>query len=172
MANRLYSVFPTIAGDYFKVYIDDADFGGSAVEVQLAAGGFKLSYDGDSTDMFNPILPSKLSVTIAVEDGTQTEIEQLATDILTAGETRFTIKVMYNSGIPMASDSLYWCGYVLPDLSGFEDLVPPYGFTLTATDGLGRLKSVDYKNTVTDYPVGVDTILNHVLDALDRKSVV
>lgn len=162
MANRFYSVFPTLRGDTYKVYIDDADFVGTAADIELADGGFSLKMDGGTEDIFQAVMGSKLSVLVAVSDETLPLFEDFALDLIDSGENRFTVKVLLNTGV--GADTLYWCGYILPDLSGFSDIDPPYPFTVAATDGLARLKSEKFEDG--GIPVAFDTMLNHVIRAL------
>lgn len=162
MANLFYSTFPTLKGDVYKVYVDDTDYAGAAIEIDLADGGFSLRMEGGSDDMFFPIIGSKLTVPVAVSDATLSDLQSFADELLTASETRFIVRVYINTG---TGDELYWTGYVLPDLSGFEDIEPPYQFSITATDGLARLKKIDYK-TVNSLPTGFHRISEHILACL------
>ncbi|MBK8225429.1 MAG: hypothetical protein IPK73_30815 [Candidatus Obscuribacter sp.] len=166
MANLFYSTFPTLKGDVYKVYVDDADHVGAATEIDLADGGFSLRMEGGSDDMFHPIIGSKLTVPVAVSDATLSDLQSFADELLTASETRFTVRVYINTG---TGDELYWTGYVLPDLSGFEDIEPPYQFSITATDGLARLKKIDYK-TVNSLPTGFHRISEHILACLQMDN--
>lgn len=162
MANLFYSTFPTLKGDVYKVYVDDTDYAGAAIEIDLADGGFSLRMEGGGDDMFFPIIGSKLTVPVAVSDATLSDLQSFADELLTASETRFIVRVYINTG---TGDELYWTGYVLPDLSGFEDIEPPYQFSITATDGLARLKKIDYK-TVNSLPTGFHRISEHILACL------
>lgn len=169
MATRFNIRFPTIRNVYFDVSIDDADYADTAIEVEAASDGFTLNYDGDSSEVLNPVMGSQLAFTVAVSPDTEAAFETFATDLLTSAEGRFTIKVMHNTGAPLVSDTLYWCGYVLPDLSGFEDITPPYGFRVVATDGLGRLKGIKYNDEADPpQPLGNVSFLDHILNCLNK----
>ena len=169
MANRLYSIFPSINGttDTYKVYIDDSSFAGTAVEVDLDDKGFVLRYDGDTKNPFGAVIGSSVSITLAVTDDTLTDIQSFANDLKTAAEGRFTIRIDYNNG---AVDRLFWCGYVLQDLSGFEDSAPTYGFVVSGTDGIGRLRDTEYKVSDT-VPIGLKTVLGHLLECLTKDTL-
>ncbi len=170
MATRLEISFPTIRTPEFRVYIDDSDWSDPAIEVDAASDGFTLDYDGDGSDMLDPIKGSRLGFTIAVSEDTESDIDAFAVDLISSKEGRFTIRVDSNTGAPFADDQLFWCGYVLPDLSGFEDLAPPYGFRITATDGIARLKGIDYKDESTDPDSPYDDLsfLDHILTILNQ----
>lgn len=162
MATKFQCIFPSIKGVTFKVYIDDADFAGAAVDVDAGAEGFSLQYDGEQ-DPLCPIIGSRVEFTIAVTNDTESLIQAFATALITSAEERFTLKIVRNDG----SDSLYWCGYVLPDLSGFDDLETPYAFRVSATDGLARLKNEKYNDGADPAePVGIESFLTHILNCL------
>lgn len=170
MATRLEISFPTLRSPEYRVYIDDADWTDPAIEVDAADDGFTLDYGGNSNNILEPINGSRLTFTIAVTDDTESAIEAFATDLVGAAEERFTMRVDKNTGVPLTSDTLFWVGYVLPDLSGFEDKVPPYGFRVTATDGLARLEGVYYNQVVggLDVPYGQLSFLGHILNILNE----
>jgi len=161
MPNRLHSTFRSLDGDIYTVYVDDSEFVGTATEITLVRGGFRLRMDGGTEDMFHPIIGSKATIDIAVEDDTESVLEQLQADILVSSETRFTVRITIDDGL---GADLYWVGYVMPDLSGFQDIYPPYSFSIVATDGIARLKSLEYQ--ASDAPVGLDTALGHIMRAL------
>lgn len=169
MATLFTCTVPTHDGDTYRVNIDDADYGGSAVEVELAYGAFSLRYEGDSRDMFAPVMPSKCTVAIAVSDDNLATVENFGLDLIESGEQRFTVRIDHKPD--GGSYSLYWVGYVIPDLSGFQDITPPYLFNVVAADGLGRLKKIDYKSTSGDNPVTELTALEHVLYALGKDTI-
>jgi len=161
MANRLYSAFKNRKGHTYTVYVDDSEFSGTATEVTLAEGGFSLRYDGDPDDLFAPIIGSKLEIPVAVLEGTLSVLEAINDDILTSSETRFTVKVTVNTG---SGATMFWVGYVLPEMSGFQDIYPPYRFSITATDGIARLKKIDYRDG--NAPFGFGRLSQHLLRAL------
>lgn len=168
MATRFHSTFPTFKGETFKIYIDDSAFAGSSTEVTLIAGGFRLQIGGDGKNRLNPINGSRVSIGVLVNEDIETVFEAFADDLIAAAEGRFTVRVDFNDGI--GADELYWIGYVLPDLSGFQDLAPAYTFTLTATDGIGRLKGIEYKDDsgINTVPYGKITLLQHLLNCLNE----
>lgn len=162
VATKFQCIFPSIKGVTFKVYIDDANYAGAAVDVDAGAEGFSLQYDGEQ-DPLCPIIGSRVEFTIAVTNDTESLIQAFATALITSAEERFTLKIVRNDG----SDSLYWCGYVLPDLSGFDDLETPYAFRVSATDGLARLKNEKYNDGADPAePVGIESFLTHILNCL------
>lgn len=165
MATRFDISFPSIRNAEFRLYIDDADYVGTAVEVDAASDGFTTDYDGSNTDILDAIKGSRTTFTVAVSADNLTELESFAADLLSSAEGRFTMRIDHNTGF--ASDTLWWCGYVLADLSGFEDKYPPFGFRVVATDGLGRLKGIEYNDGADPAePVGNISFLDHINNCL------
>lgn len=168
MATRFSCIFPSIKNVTFKVYIDDADHVGAATTVDAASDGFTLTYDG-SEDILSAVMGSQLAFTAVVTSGTEAEIRDFGLDLINSGEERFTIKVVRNAGI---SDELYWVGYVLPDLSAFDDMETPYAFRITATDGIARLKKIDYDNGADPAePVDPESFITHILNCLTKGTL-
>lgn len=163
MATLFSCVFPSIKDVTFKVYIDDADHSGAATEVDAASDGFTLTYDG-AEDILTPIIGSQISFTVVASTATEAALRDFAVELINSSEERFTIKVVRNAG---ASDTLYWVGYVLPDLSAFDDNEPPYAFRVTATDGIARLKKTEYNDGASPaLPTDVEPFLTHILNCL------
>lgn len=171
MATRLRAIFPNIHNEIFKVYIDDTLYAGAVVDVEVAADGFSLNEEGGA-DPFNPIVGSKVTVSVIVTPDVDSDVANFAAALINAAEGRFTIRIDYNSGVPLSPDQLYWVGYILPDLSGFEDQ-EVYSFSITATDGIGRLKGIEYKDDsgVADAPYGYLTIQQHLLNCLNEDAL-
>jgi len=168
MATRFSCIFPSIKNVTFKVYIDDADHAGAATTVDAASDGFTLTYDG-SEDILSSVMGSQLAFTAVVTSGTEAEIRDFGLDLINSGEERFTMKVVRNAGI---SDELYWVGYVLPDLSAFDDMETPYAFRITATDGIARLKKIDYDNGADPAePIEQESFITHILNCLTKGTL-
>ena len=152
----------------WTINIDDADHVGAATDIEVAADGFSLSYDGEENPL-QTIVGSRCKVTAAVSSSTETALQGFASDLQSAAEERFTMEIRRNAG----TDQIFWCGYILADLSGFEDMEPPYGFAITAVDGISRLKDVEYKDDsgANDVPYGFETFLTHILNCLTQGTL-
>ena len=163
MATLFTTTFPNLYGELFTVHIDDSEYSGDPITIDTSDPGFNLAYDGDPKNPLQPIIGSRVSFPIRVDENTLSEVEAFGLDLIDSAEGRYTMAIYYNTGVPLASDSLYWTGYVLPDLSGFSDEFR-FEFIITATDGLARLKGIDFWDDGDFY--GWDTILNHVINCL------
>ncbi len=170
MATVLQATYPSIKGGTFRVKIDDNGPGGTGTEIELAAGGARIRYNGDGKDRLNPIVGSSCDIDVVVTATTDSAIQTFATNLINSAEGRYTVSVEYNGG---AGYELYWCGYVLPDLSGFEDLADTYTFKITATDGLARLKGIDYAvgSFPNATPYGSVPVLEHILNCLNEDGL-
>jgi hypothetical protein len=145
-------------GVEYDIEIYDALYSGSAVAFNVDARGFNLSYDAVNDRRVSPIISSRLAFGMQIYE----QHEEFIEDILGASESRFTVRVLRN-------DVLYWCGYIMTDISKYEDVYWPYTFDVVATDGLGRLKKIDYKKDLGGglyEPYGSLTFVEHVLNCL------
>jgi len=106
MATRFSCIYPAMRGDEYRVYIDDAEFVGSATDIDLSEGGFSLRMEGDSRDMYAPILGSKVTVPVAVTDDTLADFEAFAAALLVSSEQRFTVRIDYRTS-SLGSWALY-----------------------------------------------------------------
>ena len=166
MATRISYQFETFYGETYRVDIDDADYVGTALDVDVATDGFTLRYDGKTDSVIPGIMGSSCAVSILVTPDNVTAINTLATDLISSVETRFSMAVYKITAGP--TTALYWAGYVVPDLGGFEDIGESYFFTLKAVDGLARLKEVDYKDELASpvAPYGMLSSLTHIANCL------
>ena len=170
MANRFYSTLKTYTGAGntvrdFKIYIDDSSFSGTATEFRTATPGFNLQYESDYDKVTKAgIMASAATIPMLISNST---LDGLITDLVDAEEGRFTVKITVN---PSPAEELFWCGFILPDISKMQD-VSYQGqrvFEIVATDGIGRLKDIDYNQTSggNKIPYGYKTGLEHILACL------
>ena len=170
MANRFYANIKTYTGSGnsprdFNIYIDDSEFSGTATEFKTQTPGFSIQYESDFDKITKAgIMASACTIPMLISNST---LDGLVTDLVSASEGRFTVKITVN---PSPAETLFWCGFILPDISKMQD-VSYQGqrvFEIVATDGIGRLKDIDYKQTVSgkDLPYGYKTALEHVLSCL------
>lgn len=150
----------TAGGDTFSLYIDDANFSGTATDICLQRDSLKIAYEGSTSTRYTPVIPSSCEFSMIIENATH---EALITDLAAAAEGRFTVKI--TRGITGAEE-LYWPGYILADIARLEDLRYPFRLQVRATDGLGRLKGIDYRNG--SVPYHFDTFITHLTRCLSE----
>lgn len=166
MATRLQCQFESFHGQTYRIDIDDADYVGSPLEIDVADNGFSLKYSGKTDRVVPGIMGSSCAVSVAVTPGNRTALDTLADDIRNSEETRFSIAIYKIEFGP--TENLFWAGTVLTDLGGFDDIGNVFFFTIEAVDGLARLKNIDYKDTslTPDGPYGNLSFINHLLNCL------
>lgn len=162
MAKRFYSEFTSIHNIDYVVEVWDSDFSGSATTFDLGVGGFSLSYSGDNNERFATIFASQVEFTFYVSNGFHTSFEQA---LIVNTEGRFSVKI-FREG------SLYWVGQILPDIVEILDQPTVHGrpMVIKATDGLGRLKEIDYNDSGTAY-TGTETIIEHLFNILGKLNI-
>lgn len=162
MAKRFYSEFTSIHNVDYIVEVWDSSFSGTAQPFSLGAGGFSLSYAGDNNERFATIFASQVEFTFYVENGLHTSFEFA---LITNTEGRFSVKI-FREG------SLYWVGQILPDIVEILDQPTVNGrpMVIKATDGLGRLKDIDYNDAGTAY-TGTETVIEHLFNILGKLNI-
>lgn len=141
----------------FTVVLYDDEFVGSPTVVDIAACDY--NYPSANSGRFDTILAAELSVKLLVKtSGLDAFVEELAG----ASEGRFMLQLL--QGITPE-----FIGYILPDLAQQEDTTLEVGYLLElrATDGLARLKTIDYNNNGSPYG-GEETIIGHILNCLNK----
>lgn len=162
MAKRFESEFTSIHNIDYVVEVWDADFVGSVQAFQLGAGGFSLSYAGDNNERFATIFASQIEFTFYISNAFHISFEQA---LIVNTEGRFSVKI-FREG------ALYWVGQILPDIVEILDQPTIHGrpMVIKATDGLGRLKDIDYNDNGTAY-TGTETIIDHVFNILGKLNI-
>lgn len=172
MAVRLYAEFRSDRGDQYKIEIHDSQWLAAATEFNVDSRGFELTYEGETDDIVSPIVGSKLSFGMYINNSTtETFIETLKT----FQENRFRTAVYVNSSSKIVDAftdrvqadggtiesptcvldaveslggpdgySLYWAGWITQDLISIEDTSEPFVVQITSTDGIGKLSNIDY----------------------------
>jgi hypothetical protein len=131
-----------------------------------------IQYDSESQqgqERFTPIIGSRCSLSLLINtNGLQT----LLLDIGLAVEGRFTMELTAYED-DNTTVSFKWYGYIVTDLVEFEDVPLTIGYQaqISAIDGLGWLKTLDYKSAVGPYK-GQDTVVQHILNCLNQLDFV
>lgn len=162
MAQRFYSEFTSEHGIDYIVQVWDTAFVGTPIEFNLGAGGFQLSYTSDTSERTATIFASQVEFTFYVQNGFHLSFE---TALIQANEGRFAIKI-FREG------DLYWVGQILPDIIDILDQPTIHGrpLIIRATDGLGRLKDIDYNDDGAAY-IGTDTFIGHLFNCLNKINI-
>jgi len=170
MAARYTSTFYSEKGRKYYLVIDDANFSGVTISVDVVNAQITWQADVENgLERYAPIIPSNFKFTIIIDTEAK---EDLLTDFLVAAEGRFTIRLTgYDT---TDTPNFYWYGYMLADLVEYDDtsLEIGYLYDINAIDGIGWLKGIDYKPDGYDVYQGDDTIINHVNNCLQKITYV
>ena len=152
------------------VAIKDTVFSGMTYDFDTI--GLQLQYDSESQqgqERFTPIIGSRCSLSLLINNS---DLETLLLDIGLAVEGRFTMELTAYED-DNTTVSFKWYGYIVTDLVEFEDIPLSIGYQaqISAIDGLGWLKTLDYKSAVGPYN-GQDTVVQHILNCLNQLDFV
>jgi hypothetical protein len=142
MAKRFTAGFKDDLGLEYNIDFYDSDYSGSSVgTLTLGTPGFEMDWDGRSQNTHEPILASACSIPIYVSSSSE---QTFVSDVQTGQEGRFRVEVFRG---PSASQQLFWSGVLFCDITLQDE--DPQLVTLEATDDLGLLDEVLYKNSPT-----------------------
>jgi hypothetical protein len=152
------------------VSLNDKDFSGSIGTFDTLSLG--IQYDSESqqgAERFTPIIGSRCSLSLLINSN---DLQTLLLDIGLAIEGRFTMQLTAYED-DNTTISFRWYGYIVTDLVEFEDVPLSLGYQaqISAIDGLGWLKTLDYKSAVGPYN-GQDTVVQHILNCLNQLDFV
>lgn len=170
MAIRYQSTIYSEKGRKVTISIKDKNFSGVFGSFDVI--NLNVKYESDSIqgqERFTPIVGSSCDLSIIINS---LGLVNLLTDIGLAVEGRFTLDLTaYESDD--TTISFRWYGYIVTDLIEFEDLplATTYEAKISAIDGLGWLKTLDYKSAVGPY-LGQDTVVQHILNCLNQLDFV
>jgi len=170
MAARFQTTVYNEKGRKIVVAIKDKVFSGMTYNFDTI--GLQLQYDSESQqgqERFTPIIGSRCSLSLLINNN---NLQTLLLDIGLAVEGRFTMELTAYED-DNTTVSFKWYGYIVTDLVEFEDvpLVIGYQAQISAIDGLGWLKTLDYKSAVGPY-IGQDTVVQHILNCLNQLDFV
>jgi hypothetical protein len=170
MAVRFETTVYNEKGRKINVAIKDNVFSGMTYSFDTIS--LSLQYDSESQqgqERFTPIIGSSFNLSLLINNN---DLQTLLLDIGLAVEGRFTIDVTAYED-DNTTVSFNWYGYIVTDLVQFEDVPLSIGYVaqIIAIDGLGWLKTLDYKSAVGPYN-GQDTVVQHILNCLNQLDFV
>jgi len=157
MATRLQGGFKSLGNDAsftdddYIVTIDQDGYAGAVSDFDLFDLVFSFGGDTDQL-LIAPITGSSCKMSLKMTSA----VNSFVLALVAGTEEDFKVKIQKNG-------ALYWMGYILPD--GVTRENKPYGaapvFEVRATDGIGRLKTLDY-----DVSTSQTTIKAHLQNIL------
>lgn len=145
MAQRFYGEFADDQATEWRINIYDDEYSLATSSITLGAEGFVLSYEGAQDDMFQRIIPSKLTFSAHIRSSTAFETwvnEQMPR----RGEAQIKVAVYED---PDGANTLYWAGILLIDQVQLPDDYDAL-IDFTASDGLALLQRDDYSSLATN----------------------
>jgi len=170
MAVRFETTVYNEKGRKINVAIKDNVFSGMTYSFDTIS--LSLQYDSESQqgqERFTPIIGSSCNLSLLINNN---DLQTLLLDIGLAVEGRFTMDLTAYED-DNTTVSFNWYGYIVTDLVQFEDISLSIGYVaqISAIDGLGYLKTLDYKSAVGPYN-GQDTVVQHILNCLNQLDFV
>lgn len=140
---KYYSVFESDEGNVFRIEILEKDYVGTSIQRRL--GGSPLLKRDNGEARINGL---------SLEFLLEAEVDGEFISLYTTDNKKYKV-IEYFNNIPI------FYGYLLPERYSENYIAAPYDVSIAATDGLGILKGIDFKN------YGKKTILEHLKYCLD-----
>lgn len=141
----------------YTIYIHDAEYNGNSTELE---GWFKIkNHDLSVEEPLKPIIRSSANISVLCRE-TDTEFEAFLEELVGADELRFTVDIYRNF------DEKIFRGHIVTDGVSYPDEYYPFQVDLTASDGLNRLKNIEYRNINGTPFTGFATIAQHLLNCI------
>ena len=130
----------------YTIGIYDTSFSGTVQQIELSGDAFSIEYERQGDEKFTAVKGSRCNLYLRVtDDAIGLDLQSwITSNLLANNEDKFQL-VVYRDG------SLFWVGNILHDLSGRMDASRPYDFTLSAADGLARLKDFTFDFATDNY---------------------
>lgn len=141
-----------------KVDILERGFTDSLTEICAAGDPFKLTYNGFGEGKYSPLIGSSAVI------GLISETSQQFSDLFLGDERQFQVRYYRD-------DELRWVGYIIPSLYEEPYIATPYPIYLTATDGIGDLKTFDFLNDVNERYRGNTSQLFIIKEILNKLNL-
>ena len=160
------SEFTDEKGTDWKVKIVDGTISTGDLNHAFTLGpdGFRLTYDFDNFDRAKPIVGSRVQITLFHNDSLDTQFNTLYSNLDSAEEGTYRIEIYRDQD---SANECWWVGEILPEQTIIPDQYPSAPVTLTAVDGLGNLKGIDYNNAGSAY-TGTNPITGHIYNCLNK----
>lgn len=131
---KYYQDYCDLEGKSERIAILENGYEGLAQSIRAAPQPFQVSYESGSDFKFDPIRPSKATITLLYE------LDFQFSEIWTADERTFKIEKYHDN-------QLEWAGFVIPN--GFRRLLiaGKKHIQVDAADGLSTLQSIPFLNT-------------------------
>jgi len=164
MGTRLQGQWQSEKQSTYSVVISDSNYSG--VSAEFKAVSLKINWRGDDTkERFVGVIGSELQLGIVVD---HQDIQDFIDSLVTAEESSLLLSFQYSDIDGLVQN---WTGYIVTDLISIEDVPLQIGYVanITATDGIGLLKGIDYAIAGTTSYTGFDTFTTIILRCLFKQ---
>tara|TARA_R100001377_G_scaffold80161_1_gene58835 strand:- start:5789 stop:8755 length:2967 start_codon:yes stop_codon:yes gene_type:complete len=175
MPIRYTSEFRNIEKVLYKIEIIDEDYSGLSTDFILyGEDGATIKYGKQGDRSYNLIKSSALNFEFAVNNSDDLSF---IIDLSTSNEGRFKVKLYRDKTFTSGDEpdgtgyEFNWGGIILADMTSFKDDAFPFGCKITATDGLGLLSSIQFKQLDGTAFTGRHSVLKWIKDALSLTGV-
>jgi len=132
---------------YLEIWVNATAGTITTSEIKLGTGGPIISYDTDNEDRFSPIISSNCVIPLVIESSIQENFVKQLREVY--NERDVYVHLYKSTEAQSSAVKPLWSGFVLMDLSSTPDEFYPYDFKITAIDGLGLLKDIDFVKPTT-----------------------
>lgn len=155
MAVRYTSSFKSDIGITWKIDLHDTEFSGSATSFTVAGEGFALERNASNQERTSALLGSEVTVYALSQNSS---FDNWLRTLVFDGEAQHFC-VIYKDNVK------WWVGQLLMDIYEEDDTPYPRLVRLRYTDGLARLKEIEYTDSGTRF-TGTATIIEHIWNVL------
>lgn len=143
-AEKYFHQFCKPSGKVCRISIQKRDYVGSSIELEGQPEPILISYDNSDEFKFKPIIPSTAEIFLTFGTGNGVDFSEF----WEADEKTF--KIVYT-----VAGEIEWVGFVLLEGFAYELSGGVYYAQITATDGLGTLESILFKDQNTGQKYGL-----------------
>lgn len=157
---RFESFFKSVNNRSFCVQIYDrrwsnggATYGTPPYNFQITDQGLNMIYDCEGDEKFAPIVGSKLELNFMMNFADTSEFHgDFMDDLLGVGANSPYVEgdLMILVRLESSSGSILFCGEYMMDLDTLPDVAGPFPIQLTFTDGIGKLKEINFESKNVD----------------------
>lgn len=144
----------------WTIDIYDTSYSGDVTDFEIVADSLEIIYSPDDDNRIAPILTSACNFSMIIDNSI---LLAFINGLATAQEGKFRVQIKKDGAI-------YWAGIILTDQLQYEDRAYPFELSISATDGIKRLKDVEYYDNSSD-PVpyeGKQTFIDHLLIIIEK----
>lgn len=165
MGTRLQGQWQSEKQSTYAVTIQDTAYSGASHEFNATA--LSITWRGDDAkERFVGVIGSELQLSIIIDNS---DLQDFIDHLAQAEENSLLLNFQYSDLDGLIQN---WNGYIVTDLVNIEDIPLQIGYvaTITAVDGLGLLKSIDYAIGGTTPYFGFDTFMTVLLRCVGKLS--